>query len=487
VPVAVVLCLGAARAWGQQPPSVVLESNEQLETVLAALNAAGYDSGLSVGTGNTTRGDVRALLAKEHIAVLPELSKLYADHHDPRDAAADLGQFVSLALFLKPPPNFGFTVPEPDLPPDARALRGMVPLLKTFYQQAEFLQLWGRLRPRYEAEIERYSPLVRQAIERSDAYLRSPAGEYLGRTYTIYLSLLGAPGQEAARIYQANYYLVITPSSQPKIDEIRHQYLHFLLDPLALKYAPEIQQKQSLSSIARQAPALSLDFKEDFPLLLTECLIKAVELRMDKVPKDEAQKKVKELTSSGLILVPYFYDALANYEQQESALSVFYKTMVMAIDLKAENRSLDSVSFTQPTGARGEGKALPVLSEEQRMIRDADNLFYEAKYKEAREAYDAVLEKYPGNERALYGIGVVAANTRKPDTALEYFTKTLDVAHDLRIATWSHIYLGRLDDLLGKRQDALAQYRAALVTAAAYPTALAAAQDGLARPFGTKN
>jgi len=33
----------------------------------------------------------------------------------------------------------------------------------------------------------------------------------------------------------------------------------------------------------------------------------------------------------------------------------------------------------------------------------------------------------------------------------------------------------------------LAQYQAAMVTAAAYPTALAAAQEGLAKPFGSKN
>ncbi len=49
-------------------------------------------------------------------------------------------------------------------------------------------------------------------------------------------------------------------------------------------------------------------------------------------------------------------------------------------------------------------------------------------------------------------------------------------AHDLRIVTWSHIYLGRLDDLDGKRDAALAQSRAALLTAAAYPMALRAAK-----------
>ena len=54
----------------------------------------------------------------------------------------------------------------------------------------------------------------------------------------------------------------------------------------------------------------------------------------------------------------------------------------------------------------------------------------------------------------------------------------------LRIVTWSHIYLGRLDDLNGKRDAALAQYHAALMTAAAYPMALRAAQSGMQTPFG---
>jgi hypothetical protein len=60
------------------------------------------------------------------------------------------------------------------------------------------------------------------------------------------------------------------------------------------------------------------------------------------------------------------------------------------------------------------------------------------------------------------------------------------VARGLRIVTWSHIYLGRLFDLEDRRKDALDQYRAASITAAAFPQALRAVQSGLAQPFGSK-
>jgi tetratricopeptide (TPR) repeat protein len=102
-------------------------------------------------------------------------------------------------------------------------------------------------------------------------------------------------------------------------------------------------------------------------------------------------------------------------------------------------------------------------------------------------AYQQVLEKTdPKSERALFGLAVVASNLRKPDLAEEYFQKTLETARDLRLVTWSHIYLGRLYDLRGKRNDALAQYRAASLTAAAYPMALRAVQGGEAQQFGSK-
>lgn len=477
------LFLPFARA--QQSANVILDSNEQLFCALAALNAAGYDTGVGMNTGNDTREQVRALLAKKKLPVLAELEKFYAAHREGNDAGADLGQYVSLTLLLGPPPDFRLTVPQTDLPPDAKSVMGLVPILARFYKEADLIDLWVNLQPRSQAEVERYSDVVRKTITLADAYFRFPSGAYLGRTYTIYLDLMGAPEQVQARIYGSNYFLVVTPSKILKINEIRHQYLHFLLDPLAVKYASEIKQKSALSSKAREAPGLAADFKEDFALLVTECLIRAAELRMDKRPKAEAQKSVIELTASGLILVPYFYEALLDYEEQEATMNVFYKQMILGIDLRQELKRLAAVKFAPPPVP--EKAAAPAQSEGARLLDQGDNLIYRARYNEARAVFQTVLEKFdPKSERALFGLAVVASNTRKPDLAEEYFQKTLELARDLRLATWSRIYLGRLYDLRGKRQEALGQYRAASLTAGPYPEALRAVQSGLQRPFGSK-
>jgi len=361
---------------------------------------------------------------------------------------------------------------------------GLIPLLKRFYQEGNLADLWARVQPRFQAEVLRYSDPVRTSVTLSDAYLRFPSGAYMGRTYNIYLSLLAAPNQVQARIYGLNYYLVVTPSKELKLAEIRHQYLHFLLDGLALKYAVEIHQKEGLLALARNAPALASDFKEDFSLLVTECLIRAVELRMDKHPKAEAERSVKELAAEGLILAPYLYQALGDYERQDGAMNLFYKQMILGIDPEEETQRLASVKFA-PAPVPAEKQA-PALSAEERLLNQGDNLIYQAKYKEARAVFESVLASNPKSERALYGMAVVTSNTRKPDLAEEYFQKTLEAARDVRLVTWSHVYLGRLYDLKGKRDQALEQYRAASVTAAAYPDALRAVESGLQRQFGSK-
>lgn len=478
-------------AGAQQAGNVLLDSNEQLFCVLAALNASGYDTGAGADTGNNTRSEVRQLLAAKNLPIRGELHKFYEEHRIPDDPGADLGQYVSLALLLGPPPDFKLTVAETDLPPDAKALRGLVPLLKTFFRQADLTELWARVQPRYEDEVKRYSPAVRESVLLTDAYLRFPAGAYLGRTYSIYLALLGAPDQQQARIYGSNYYLVITPSKQLALKEIRHQYLHFLLDPLAVKYSLEIHGKAPLEAIARQAPALDTDFRDDFPLLVTECLIRAVELRMDKSPGGEkaANAAIGADVASGLILVPYFYDALQKYHDQDAAMNVYYKTMILGINVSQEQQRLASVQFAAEAPAAPNPKAAaPALTEKDRLLDQGDNLIYLAKYDEAKAVFQSVLEKFdPKNERALFGLAVAESNLRKPDLAVAYFKKTLDVARNLWIVTWAHIYLGRLYDLESERTQALQQYRAAELTAAGYPDAVGAVQVGLKYPFGTKH
>ena len=484
--VMVLLAPTPARSQVQSAGNVLLEPNEQLFCILAAVNAAGYEAGIGSSVPGDTRQIVREYLDAQNAPILPQLKKFYADHQVKDDPSKDLAQYVSLALMVGSAPDFKLTVPDNELPPDARDVAGILPLLRTFYAQSKMLFIWSKVQKQYETAAERYIEVVRQDFVLTEAYLRFPSGGYLGRTYAIYIDLMGAPEQAQARIYGMNYYLVLTPSHDLKLNEIRFQYLHFLLDPMAAKYGAELNQKVALLYAARQAPMLGLDFKDDFGLLATECLIRAVELRVNKVPAADAQKKLDELTSQGLVLVHYFYESLLAFKHQDATMTTYYKPMILAMDVHAEEKRLFPVHYaTRPPAPITH--AAPAQTEEQQLLDQGDNQFFQGKYLEAKAAYHAVLEKdNPKSERAIYGMAVVYANMRKPDLAEEHFKKALATAHDLRIVTWSHIYLGRLNDLNGKRDAALAQYHAALVTAAAYPMALVAAQSGMQTPFGSQ-
>ena len=51
---------------------------------------------------------------------------------------------------------------------------------------------------------------------------------------------------------------------------------------------------------------------------------------------------------------------------------------------------------------------------------------------------------------------------RTIDAAIAQFQKTLETSKDQRLLAWSHIYLGRVLDLECKRDQAVAEYKAAL-------------------------
>jgi tetratricopeptide (TPR) repeat protein len=475
-----VVAAGAAFAQG----GVTLVPNEPLFTVLAAVNLGGYDAGLDSESPTGTRHEVRAWCARRQPEVIGALTRFYRAHQ-LADPSADLGQYLSLGLLLGPPPDFKVTVDDADLPPDAAAVKDLVPLLQRLYRETGLEELWTRLQPTYDAAINKWSPQIRQSITNTDAYLRFPSGAYLGRTYTINVVLLGAPDQVQARIYGENYYVVATSAEDLRIADIRHQYLHFLLDPLALKYAFEIHQKEVLAALARPAPALGTDFKEDFSLLLTECLIRAVELRLDKPPQPE--KQVDQMVKAGLILVPYFYEALGDYADQPAAMSTYYRQMILEIAVPKERQRLASVKFSPATEVRV-AASHPVVhrTAADALLDQGDNLIFQGNYAQAKAVFSNVLGTDDRNERALFGMAVVASNTRKPDIAEDYFKKTLVVAHSLRLAAWSHIYLGRIYDIEGNRKQALVQYHAASLAAGAFPDAWRAVQAGLAQPFGSE-
>ena len=200
-----------------------------LFSTLAAINAAGYDAGLDSPLNQRfqLRKQIRDELAKQKIACLPELRDFYKLHLKP-NATNNLSQYVSFAMAVDGPPDFA---PRITPPPDVEALGGFGPLLATFYKEANIEDLWKRSQQAYAAAIQEYQEPVINALFEANGYLRNPTSGDTGRQFRVYLDLLAAPDQVQVRSYDNDYFIVITPTSHPVVDEIRDAYLAYSAGP----------------------------------------------------------------------------------------------------------------------------------------------------------------------------------------------------------------------------------------------------------------
>jgi len=208
--------LGTALVWAQNSTPVSLETSETLFTVLTAINICGYDQELDIS--DPLRAQVRSEVAKaaENTAgaqdAIGPMCLFYRQHQAP-EAAHDLSHYVSLALYLGEPPKFTLKVREAELPPDADAVVGMVPLMEAFYQKIGLHAIWERHQVRYTELTQIYHvPLAKMTFD-TEIFLKMPSSTYLGRQFTIYLDAMGAPGQTNARNYASDYFVVISPTT----------------------------------------------------------------------------------------------------------------------------------------------------------------------------------------------------------------------------------------------------------------------------------
>jgi hypothetical protein len=482
------LGLAAHVCVAENPVKVALDNNEALFTVLTAINACGYDSELSVS--DPLRAQIRAEVektieasaeAKESSAVMCQFYK----EHQQDDAGRTLAQYVSLALCLNAPPELTLKVKEAELPPDASFVSGLVPLIQKFYGEAGLHAIWTRHQASYAELTSRYHEPLAKVLFDTEVYLKLPSAGFLGRAFTVYLDPMGSPGQANARNYGTDYYVVISPgtNSALKIDQIRHTYLHYLLDPLALKYPAAMDHLKPLLENVKGAP-MDESFKTDVSLLATECLIRAIEARTvgsSKTPETQRQQLVQQSAEQGFILTPYFYEALLKFEKSPAGLKVAYGDLISGIDVHKEQRNAAQIKFASKADqellhlSRPTEVKLLMMAEQHLSSGDS-----EGAKKFAQQALD---EKKEDPGRALFILAQVAAMNRDMQGARNYFQQALGVAHEPKVLAWSHIYLGRIFDLQEDREAALDQYRAALTAGGTLPEAKAAAERGIQQPY----
>ena len=479
------LLLAALPCAAQNPTKATLDASETMFSIIAAINVCGYDQELAASS--PIRQQVRADLVKAsesaQAATAAEAMCRFYREHKQNDAAHDLAQYVSLALNVGNPPDFTPKWQEADMPDDAAYVLGFVPLLKNYAKAAQLHSIWLKHQPQYDALIEQYHEPVAKMITATDVYLRMPLATDAGRSYTIYMEPMSAPGQVNSRDYRDElYYMVIAPQGDNiHLAQLRHAYLHFVLDPLIAKRATVLDRLKPILASVQQAP-MAEQYREDVGLLLIESLIRAIEARAPldaKLSEQERLAMVKRSESEGFILTGYFYSQLPAFEKSETGLKDTFPDWLHNLDVAEVKKHAAGIQFAstaEPELVQASKPGMSTLDQAERALASGNPV-------EAEQLAKAALNTNDDAPRAYFILARVATLSGNMQDARDNFAKAAQSSKDPRIAAWSHIYLGRILDLQDDREDALVQYKAALDTGDVSPDTKAAAERGLKAPY----
>ena len=504
--------------------AVTLETSESLFDLAAALNACGYDSDLdsSAPVRKKVRDEVNQTLASAPPAARDHRDALcsYIRDHELSETSLSLAQYISLSLYLNPPPQLTPSVGETELPPDSTQVVNILPLLRSFAEDINLHAIWIAHRSEYEEFVNQIHDPLTKAVLNSNVYLRMPVSSYDGRRFIVLLEPMLAPAVTNARIYGNDYIVVASPAENGSVhmDQIRHTYLHYLVEPLVYARASAMDRLLPLLKPAQNAP-LEFTYKSDISALLAECIIKAIEAQtMDVgVPRPKRPDQVKQRTDittyeanvaaweheaeivrrkqvdldmrQGWILTEYFYDKIGAMAKEGVSLREEIAPMVYGMDVEHERHHAEQIAFL-PEGSHDNVKRTarplkPVDQAEMKLIK-GDTAG-------AEQMADEALKANPNDAQAHYLAGRIDLIHGDPNAAAEHFNKTLALTKDPRTLAWTHIYLGRLYDVARdpehpdvdhpERPKAIAEYRAALAVRDAQPDTKAAAEKGLKEPF----
>jgi tetratricopeptide (TPR) repeat protein len=497
--------------------AITLETSEPLFYVAVALNACGYDADLanSSPVRAKIREEINAQVAASAAArTSRDALCSYVREHTLSDGGLNLAQYISLALYLSQPPELTPTVDQTELPPDSTQVVNILPLLRTFAEDIHLNAIWVEHRPEYEELTARvHTPLTRMILN-ANIYLRLPVSSYDGRRFLVLLEPMLAPSVTNARIYSSDYIVVASPAAEPPaavhMDDIRHIYLHYEIEPMVYARAQAMERLQPLLKAVQNAP-LDYTYKTEIVPLLTECLIKAIETRtMDVgIPKPQKpgaavkaradlerydadmsayerqaeairRKAVDLALRQGWVLVDYFYDQIGTMEKEGISLKDNMGQMVYGMDVDHERHKDQQIAFL-PEGSHD---VLRRATTQLSGLQLAELKIFKGDLAGASEIANKVLADPAGDHaQAHYVLARVNLLQRQPGAAIGDFQEVLDTSKNPRTLAWSHIYLGRLYDIMPDRQKALAEYQAALVVRDAQPDTKAAAEQGIKQPF----
>jgi len=503
-------------------PTISLVSSEPVFLMAAALNACDYDEGLdeSEPVRKRIRDEMNQALAQSENARNKRDSVcLYIAQHRMTGSERDIAQYISLALYLTPPPELETSVELTEMPPDSTQVIEIVPLLRDFAAAVDLHGIWLAVHHVYDTEADKLHDPLSKMIVSTNLYLKMPASTYDGRRFVVVIEPQLSPHSVNARIYGSDYVVVVSPvDGNIRMNDVRHTYLHYIIEPLLFARANAVDRMQPILKEVREAP-LEFRYRSDTVPLTIECLIKAIEARtMDtgvpeykipagtdrsELPRYEHERQiyqqkvdtvriatVRHDMTQGFVLTQYFYEQLLQFEKDPASLRDNIGEMVYSMDIEQQEHRARQIEFDKEADGDVLGRSTPRkltgLDLAEARLSGGDVVTASAMARQMLTVHSDSLESAADAARANFILARTAILTGHPDQAIDGFQKTLAGSKDPRLLAWSHIYLGRMLDLDCKRDQALAEYNAALKNRDGQLDTRLAAERGIKAAYAVK-
>src|ERR1035437_4383339 len=457
-------------------PTISLVSSEPLFLMASALNACGYDDGLD--DGSPVRKRVReemnqALARSEDARKARDRMCLFIAQHRMTGTERDVAQYISLALYLTPPPELETSAELAEMPPDSTQVVELLPLLRQFVSAVDLHGTWLAVHRTYDEETAQLHDPLSKMIVSANLYLKMPASTYDGRSFVVVMEPMLSPRTVNARIYGPDYVVVVSPSNgQIRMNDVRHTYLHYLIEPLLLARANAVDRMQPILKEVREAP-LDFRFRSDSVPLAIECLIKAIEARtMDtgipafKIPagversdlpryereRQAYQQKVDAIRlatlrhdmTQGFVLTQYFFEQLVNFEKDPASLKDSIGEMVYGMDVDQQVHRARQIEFDKQADGdvleRTKPRKLEGLDLAEARLSDGDLGTASALARQALTVHSDTLQSVADTARANFILARAAIMNGHPEEAINRFQTTLATTKEPRLLAWSHIY-----------------------------------------------
>jgi hypothetical protein len=514
-------------------PTISLVSLEPVFDMAAALNSCGYDEGLeeSAPIRKHIRDEINTALAKsEDARAKRDKVCLYIAQHRLTGTERDISQYISLALYLSPPPQLETTVELTEMPPDSTQVVEIAPLLRDFVAAIDLHGIWLAVHHTYDQETDSlHDPLSRMVVS-TNLYLKMPATTYEGRRFIVVIEPQLSPKLVNARVYGSDYVVVLSPvNGIIPMKDVRHTYLHYIIEPLLYSRTNAIDRMQPILKEVREAP-LEFRYRSDTVALVVECLIKAIEARtMDTgipdykipagversdLPRYERERQVTQQKQEGVrvaavrhdmtqgfVLTQYFFDQLIQFEHDPASLRDTIGEMVYGMDIEQQIHRARQTEFDKNADEdvlqRSKPRVLTGLDLAEAKLAQGDLVTASTMARKVLASETDTLASVADSARAHFILARADLMSIHPGESQDdaektigdaetHFQKTISTSREPRLLAWSHIYLGRMLDLDCKRDAALTEYQQALAVRDGQQDTRLAAERGVKTAYAVK-